>query len=99
MTTVCRGGRTTGAVWPGRGRPRMCSREALSETMETLNGHPPDSVIDRFEDPSASGESGAGQMVRPAGLTSRDTEAAALVRLARMGYDWTDTLERRRETP
>ena len=64
--------------------------------MDTMIGHPTDSVINRFEDLTAGGGAGAGRVVRPSGLTSRDIEAEALVRLARRGYDWSGTLRRRR---
>ena len=68
-------------------------------TMDTTIGHPMDSVINQFEDLTAGGGAGAGRVVRPSGLTSRDIEAEALVRLARRGYDWSGTLRRGRKTP
>ena len=67
--------------------------------MDTMIGHPTDSVIDRFEDLTAGVGAGASRAVRPSGLTSRDIEAEALVRLARRGYDWSGTLGRRRREP
>jgi hypothetical protein len=67
--------------------------------METMIGHPMDSVIDRFEDLTAALGAGAIRVVRPSSLTSRDIEAEALVRLARRGYDWSGTLGRRRRAP
>ena len=55
--------------------------------MNAMIGHPKDSVINRLEDLTAGGGAGAGRVVRPSGLTSRDIEAEALVRLTRRGYD------------
>ena len=75
------------------------SRRTPNVTMDTMIGHPTDSVINRSEDLTASGGAGAGRVVRPSGLTSRDIEAEALVRLARRGYDWSGTLRRGRKTP
>lgn len=64
--------------------------------METMIGHPPKTVVNRCEDLTAGGGVGVRRGVRRSGLTSRGIEAEALVRLARRGYDWTDTLGRRR---
>ena len=67
--------------------------------METMIGQPPKTVVNRFEDLTAGGGAGVRRGVRPSGLTSRDIEAEAFLRLARRGYDWTDTLGRRRRAP
>jgi hypothetical protein len=55
-------------------------------------------VINRFLGPTAGGGSGAGRVIRPSGLTSRDIEAKALVRLTRRGYDWPGRPKRGRKT-
>jgi hypothetical protein len=62
-------------------------RRTLSETMETMIGHPAGSVIDRFEHLTVGVETGASRVVRPSYLTSLDVESEALMRLARRGYD------------
>jgi hypothetical protein len=68
-------------------------------TMDTTIGHSMHSVINQSEDLAVSGEAGAGRVVRPAGLTSRDIVNGALVSLTRSGYDWSRTLRRGRNTP
>jgi hypothetical protein len=67
--------------------------------MEAMIGQQTDSIINRFEGLTAGVGAGASRMVRPSGLTSRDIEAELLVRLGRMGYDWSGTLGRRRRAP
>jgi hypothetical protein len=67
--------------------------------METMIGHPTDSISNRFEDLTADLGAGAIRVVRRSSLTSRDIEAEALVRLARRGYDWSGTQGRRRRAP
>jgi hypothetical protein len=64
--------------------------------MDTMIGPATDGLIDRFEDLTADLGSAVDRPVRPAGLTSRDIEAEAQVRLARRGYDWSGTLGTRR---
>jgi hypothetical protein len=68
-------------------------------TMDTTIGHPMRSDINQSDDLTVNGEAGAGRVVLPAGLTSRDVEAGALVSLTRSGYDWSRTLRRGRKTP
>jgi hypothetical protein len=60
-------------------------------TMDTLIGHPMEGVLDRFEDLPAGVRANVSRSLRLSGLTSRDIEAEALVRLARGGYDWPAT--------
>ena len=67
--------------------PAQRSRRTPRTTMNAMIGHPKDSVINRLEDLTAGGGAGAGRVVRPSGLTSRDIVAEALVRLTRRGYD------------
>jgi hypothetical protein len=64
--------------------------------MGTMIGIATDGLINRFEDLTAGLGAAANRAVRPAGLTSRNIEAEALVRLARRGYDWSGTLGTRR---
>jgi hypothetical protein len=66
--------------------------------MDIVIGHGTDSIIGRFVDATAGGGAEAGRVIRPSGLTSRDIEAEALVRLTRRGDDWSGTLRRGRET-
>jgi hypothetical protein len=67
--------------------------------METMIGHPANSVIDQFEGLTTDLEAEAIRVVRHSRLASSDIEAEALVRLARRGHDWSGTLRRRRRAP
>jgi hypothetical protein len=59
--------------------------------MDTMIGHPMEGVLDQFEDLTAGVRANASRSLRLSGLTSRDIEAEALVRLAGRGYDGSAT--------
>jgi hypothetical protein len=67
--------------------------------MVTLISQSADGAIDRFERLAAGFGAGAGRAVLLSHLTSRDIQAEALARLARLGYDWSGTPGKRRRAP
>ena len=67
--------------------------------MDTLISVPTDGVMDRFEDLASDFGARVGRGVLPSCLTNRDVEAETLVRLARLGYDWSDTPREEQRAP
>lgn len=65
--------------------------------METMTDRGPATVVNRLSGRTVRAEVREGRRIRPFELTSRDIEAETLMRLARKGYDWSNSLGNRRD--